>query len=178
MICQQNINLRTNKYLSWNLPINFFKQSFHFSSHYAPSIPKENFSAMTRLDHNRASSQLAKKCGVDVVKVKNVIIWGNHSSTQFPDAAHAVVDGKPAPEVIIVTFVVVHFKIENLIDNFVSNAWSFYLNWFFQVLQDDSWLQDVFVPTVQKRGAAVLNARKASSAMSAAKAACDHMRSW
>jgi malate/lactate dehydrogenase len=77
---------------------------------------------MTRLDHNRASSQLAKKCGVDVVKVKNVIIWGNHSSTQFPDAAHAVVDGKPAPEVIIVTFVVVNFKIEILIDNFVSNA--------------------------------------------------------
>jgi malate/lactate dehydrogenase len=77
---------------------------------------------MTRLDHNRASSQLAKKCGVDVVKVKNVIIWGNHSSTQFPDAAHAVVDGKPAPEVIIVTFVVVNFKIEILIDNFVRNA--------------------------------------------------------
>jgi len=86
---------------------------------------------MTRLDHNRASSQLAKKCGVDVVKVKNVIIWGNHSSTQFPDAAHAVVDGKPAPEVIIVTFVVVNFKIEILIDNFVSNTWSFYLNCFF-----------------------------------------------
>lgn len=113
-------------------------------SHYAPSIPKENFSAMTRLDHNRATFQLASKCGVEVKKVKNVIIWGNHSSTQFPDASHAVVDGKPAPEVV----------------------------------QDDAWLHDEFVPTVQKRGAAVLNARKASSAMSAAKAACDHMRSW
>ncbi len=77
---------------------------------------------MTRLDHNRASSQLAKKCGVDVVKVKNVIIWGNHSSTQFPDAAHAVVDGKPAPEVIIVALVIVYFKIDNSLTIFVSNA--------------------------------------------------------
>ena len=68
-------------------------------SHYAPSIPKENFSAMTRLDHNRAMTQIAQKCGVDVVDVKNVIIWGNHSSTQFPDASHATVAGKPAPEV-------------------------------------------------------------------------------
>ena len=68
-------------------------------SHYAKSIPKENFSAMTRLDHNRATSQVAQKCGVDVVDVKNIIIWGNHSSTQFPDASHAVVKGHPAPEV-------------------------------------------------------------------------------
>jgi len=113
-------------------------------SHYAPSIPKENFTAMTRLDHNRALNQLAKKCGTDVSNVKNVIIWGNHSSTQFPDAAHAVISGKPAPEVI----------------------------------NDNEWLKTVFIPTVQKRGAAVIEARKASSAMSAAKAACDHMRSW
>jgi len=112
-------------------------------SHYAPSIPKENFSAMTRLDHNRAMSQLANKAGVEVQTVKNVIIWGNHSSTQFPDASHATINGQPAP----------------------------------QVVKDDAWLNEVFVPTVQKRGAAVLNARKASSAMSAAKAACDHMRS-
>lgn len=112
-------------------------------SHYAPSIPKENFSAMTRLDHNRAMSQLATKCGVEVHTVKNVIIWGNHSSTQFPDASHATVNGQPAP----------------------------------QLIKDEAWMKDVFVPTVQKRGAAVLNARKASSAMSAAKAACDHMRS-
>lgn len=113
-------------------------------SHYAPSIPKENFTAMTRLDHNRALNQLAQKCGTDVSNVKNVIIWGNHSSTQFPDAAHASVSGKPAPEVV----------------------------------NDNEWLKTVFIPTVQKRGAAVIEARKASSAMSAAKAACDHMRSW
>merc|ERR1711879_964452 len=63
-------------------------------SHYAPSIPKENFSAMTRLDQNRAAAQLANKAGTDVANVKNVIIWGNHSSTQFPDAAHATINGK------------------------------------------------------------------------------------
>lgn len=112
-------------------------------SHFAPSIPKEHFSAMTRLDHNRALAQLAKKTGVPVKKVKNVIIWGNHSSTQYPDATHATIDGHKAPEVV----------------------------------KDDDWIQDVFEPTVQKRGAAVIAARKSSSAMSAAKAACDHMRS-
>ena len=64
-------------------------------SYYAPSIPKENFSAMTRLDHNRATSQLAKYVGCNVAEVKNVIIWGNHSSTQFPDASHATIGGKP-----------------------------------------------------------------------------------
>jgi malate dehydrogenase len=112
-------------------------------AHYAPSIPKENFSAMTRLDHNRALSQLAVKSGNEVCNVKNVIIWGNHSSTQFPDASHATINGKPAPAVI----------------------------------NDDEWLKSTFIPTVQKRGAAVLNARKASSAMSAAKAACDHIKS-
>jgi len=112
-------------------------------SHYAPSIPKENFSAMTRLDQNRASSQLAVKVGTDIANVKNVIIWGNHSSTQFPDAAHAMINGKPAP----------------------------------QVINDDDWLKNVFLPTVQKRGAAVIAARKLSSAMSAAKAASDHMKS-
>jgi len=69
-------------------------------SHYAPSIPKENFSAMTRLDQNRAAAQLANKAGTDVANVKNVIIWGNHSSTQFPDAAHATINGKMAAEVI------------------------------------------------------------------------------
>lgn len=69
-------------------------------SHYAPSIPKENFSAMTRLDQNRASAQLAQKAGVGVEKVKKCFIWGNHSSTQFPDASNATIDGKPASEVI------------------------------------------------------------------------------
>lgn len=112
-------------------------------SHYAPSIPKENFSAMTRLDQNRAMAQLAAKAGVGIGDVKNVIIWGNHSSTQYPDAAHASIKGQPAPSVI----------------------------------NDDDWLKTVFLPTVQKRGAAVIAARKLSSAMSAAKAASDHMKS-
>jgi len=111
---------------------------------YAPSIPKENFSAMTRLDQNRARAQIAAKCNVGVDKVEKCIIWGNHSSTQFPDAFHATVDGKPVPEVV----------------------------------NDDAWLKETFVPTVQKRGAAVIAARKLSSAMSAAKAASDHMKDW
>jgi len=113
-------------------------------SKYAPSIPKENFSAMTRLDQNRAKSQIAVKLGVNAQEVKNVIIWGNHSSTQFPDARHATVGGKPVPEAV----------------------------------GDENWLQGDFVSTVQKRGAAVIAARKLSSAMSAANAACDHMRDW
>jgi len=112
-------------------------------SHYAPSIPKKNFSAMTRLDQNRAAAQIARKCGVAIEKVKNVIIWGNHSSTQFPDASHAVVDGKPAAELL-----------------------------------DKAWCETEFMPLVQKRGAAVIAARKLSSAMSAAKAASDHMKDW
>lgn len=117
-------------------------------SRYAPSIPKENFTAMTRLDQNRAQAQIAAKVGVPVGEVSNVIIWGNHSSTQFPDALHAKVNvnGKEvaAPEAI----------------------------------KDADWIKSTFVSTVQKRGAAVINARKMSSAMSAAKAACDHMRDW
>merc|ERR1712168_934449 len=98
----------------------------------------------TRLDQNRARAQLAAKCGVGVEKVEGCIIWGNHSSTQFPDAFHATVDGKPVP----------------------------------QVIGDDAWLKETFIPTVQKRGAAVIAARKLSSAMSAAKAASDHMKDW
>jgi len=110
-------------------------------SHYAPSIPKENFSAMTRLDQNRATGQLALKTGKPITAIKRVTIWGNHSSTQFPDASQATVDGAP-------------------------------------LAVDSAWLQTEFVPTVQKRGAAVIAARKLSSAMSAAKAASDHMKSW
>jgi len=113
-------------------------------SHYAPSIPKENFSAMTRLDQNRAAAQLALKAGCKVQDVKKVTIWGNHSSTQFPDAEQAEIGGKPA----------------------------------LSVLSDQAWLRNDFIPTVQKRGASVIAARKLSSAMSAAKAACDHMKSW
>jgi len=115
-------------------------------AHYAPSIPKENFSAMTRLDQNRAAAQLAAKVGAKIADIKRVIIWGNHSSTQFPDATHATVNGRPISAVL------------------GSEA--------------AHWLRSEFVPSVQKRGAAVIAARKLSSAMSAAKAACDHMRDW
>merc|ERR1719336_1921814 len=104
----------------------------------------ENFSAMTRLDQNRAASQLALKVGARVQDVRKMTIWGNHSSTQFPDAFHATINGK---------------SVVSLINN-------------------DAWIQNEFIPIVQKRGAAVIAARKLSSAMSAAKAACDHMKSW
>jgi len=117
-------------------------------SKYAPSIPPENFSAMTRLDQNRAQAQLAAKIGVGVSAVRNVYIWGNHSSTQYPDGRHALIT-KAGDEVKVT-----------------------------ECLKDMNWLQDQFVSTVQKRGAAVIAARKMSSAMSAAKAACDHMRDW
>lgn len=113
-------------------------------SQYAPTIPKENFSAMTRLDQNRAQAQIASRLGVPVAQVTNCIIWGNHSSTQFPDVRHASVGGKPV----------------------------------YEAIGDDAWLQGDFISTVQKRGGAVIAARKLSSAMSAAKAACDHMASW
>lgn len=115
---------------------------------YAPSIPKTNFTAMTRLDQNRAQAQIAQKLGVPVGTVSNVIIWGNHSSTQYPDASHAVV-AKGSSEV---------------------NAQA--------EVKDDAWFKNVFLETVQKRGAAVISARKMSSAMSAAKAAADHMKDW
>ncbi|XP_034937708.1 malate dehydrogenase, cytoplasmic [Chelonus insularis] len=117
-------------------------------SHYAPSIPKENFTAMTRLDQNRAQASLAARLGVQVDKVQNVIIWGNHSSTQYPDAAHASVE----------------------LNDKVSSVPA--------AINDDAWLNGVFVEKIQKRGAEVIAARKMSSAMSAAKAAGDHMRDW
>uniref|UniRef100_A0AAQ4RRE4 Malate dehydrogenase n=1 Tax=Gasterosteus aculeatus aculeatus TaxID=481459 RepID=A0AAQ4RRE4_GASAC len=112
----------------------------------APSIPKENFSCLTRLDHNRASSQVAMRCGVSSDKVKNVIIWGNHSSTQYPDVHHAkvTVSGAEKPA--------------------------------YDAVKDEAWLRGDFISTVQLRGAAVIKARKLSSAMSAAKAICDHVR--
>jgi len=117
-------------------------------SKYAPTIPKENFTAMTRLDQNRAQAQIAARLGVGVDSVRNVTIWGNHSSTQYPDARNALV--KKGAEEVKVT----------------------------DALPDTAWLQDQFITTVQKRGAAVIAARKMSSAMSAAKAAGDHMRDW
>ncbi|RXM29816.1 Malate dehydrogenase, cytoplasmic [Acipenser ruthenus] len=112
----------------------------------APSIPKENFSCLTRLDHNRARSQVAIRVGVPADNVKDVIIWGNHSSTQYPDVHHAKVkvQGKEIGA--------------------------------YDAVKDDGWLKGDFISTVQQRGAAVIKARKLSSAMSAAKAISDHMR--
>jgi malate dehydrogenase len=104
--------------------------------HHAPGLPRERFFAMTLLDENRARMQLAKKAGVQVVEVSKMIIWGNHSSTQFPDFYHATIAGKPATEVIT----------------------------------DENWLQKDFIPLIQKRGAAVIKTRGASSAASAANA--------
>ena len=113
-------------------------------SKYAPKIPKENITCLTRLDHNRALGQVAQKAGVPVSDVKNCIIWGNHSSTQYPDVNHGVVNGKRIREAI----------------------------------GDDSYLNGEFVTTVQQRGAAIIAARKLSSALSAASSVCDHVRDW
>jgi malate dehydrogenase len=110
----------------------------------APDIPKERFSALTRLDHNRAISQLAKKTGAKVTDIKNVTIWGNHSATQYPDIFHAEINGKNAAEVI----------------------------------NDEKWIADDFIPTVAKRGAAIIDARGSSSAASAASATVDAARDW
>jgi malate dehydrogenase len=110
----------------------------------APDIPKERFSALTRLDHNRAISQLAKKTGAKVTDIKKVTIWGNHSATQYPDIFHAEINGKNAAEVI----------------------------------NDDKWIADDFIPTVAKRGAAIIDARGSSSAASAASATVDAARDW
>lgn len=112
-------------------------------SHYAPSIPKENFTAMTRLDQNRARAQIAQRVGTDISNVKNLIIWGNHSATQYPCVANGTVNGKAVADVV-----------------------------------EKEYLQSEFIEIVQKRGAAVINARKMSSAMSAAKAASDHVHDW
>ena len=112
--------------------------------HNAPDIPQERFTAMTRLDHNRAISQLALKARVGVAEVQRMTIWGNHSSTQYPDAYHALVAGRPAPAVI----------------------------------DDDAWIKETFIPTVQKRGAAIIEARGQSSAASAASAIVSHVQSW
>ena len=109
----------------------------------APDIDPGNFTAMTRLDHNRAMAQLATKTGAHVNDVRRMTIWGNHSATQYPDVQHAVVAGKPAAELV-----------------------------------DQAWLADDFIPVVQQRGAAIIDARGASSAASAASAAIDHMHDW
>lgn len=111
---------------------------------HAPDVPAERFTAMTRLDHNRALSQLAKKLGVSVTDIKKLTIWGNHSATQYPDLFHAEVKGRNAAEAV----------------------------------NDQAWLENDFIPTVAKRGAAIIEARGASSAASAANAAIDHVHDW
>ena len=110
----------------------------------APKIPAERFTAMTRLDQNRAKAQLAAKSGKPVSEVTNMTIWGNHSATQYPDVYRAKIAGKPAHEVI----------------------------------GDQAWVADEFIPAVQQRGAAIIEARGASSAASAASAAIDHVHDW
>ena len=109
----------------------------------APDLAPRNFTAMMRLDHNRALSQLGAKTGTHVSLIRRLIVWGNHSATQYPDVSHALVDGKPARSLV-----------------------------------DQKWLDDYFVPTVQQRGAAIIKARGASSAASAASAAIDHIHTW
>ena len=113
------------------------------ASRNAPSLPRKNFTAMTRLDHNRARGQLAGKTGKSVTAIRRMIIWGNHSATQYPDISHCQVDGQPAKSLV-----------------------------------DQQWLEEQFIPTVQQRGAAVIKARGASSAASAASAVIDHVHDW
>ena len=109
----------------------------------APDIDPRQFTAMTRLDHNRAIAQLAAKTGAHVTDIRHMIIWGNHSATQYPDIHHASVRGVPATDLV-----------------------------------EDAWYREEFIPAVQQRGAAVIKARGASSAASAASAAIDHMHDW
>ncbi|EQD60796.1 malate dehydrogenase, partial [mine drainage metagenome] len=109
----------------------------------APDLDPKCFTAMVRLDHNRALSQLAEKTGAHTTDIRKVTVWGNHSSTQYPDLHHAVVNGKPALSLV-----------------------------------DQAWYEKDFIPVVQQRGAAIIKARGASSAASAASAAIDHMRTW
>jgi malate dehydrogenase len=110
----------------------------------APDVPAERFTAMTRLDHNRAIAQVAKKLSVPVSEIKKMTIWGNHSATQYPDLFHAEVGGRIAAEAV----------------------------------NDEAWLTGEFIPTVAKRGAAIIEARGMSSAASAASAAIDHVHTW
>jgi malate dehydrogenase len=109
----------------------------------AKDLNPRNFTAMTRLDHNRAVSQLAEKTGKHVSAIKRMTIWGNHSATQYPDISHTTVDGKPAKSLV-----------------------------------DQKWIEETFIPVVQQRGAAIIKARGASSAASAASAALDHIHTW
>ena len=114
------------------------------AANHAPDVPSSRFTAMTRLDHNRALAQLATKAGCHVTDIDKVTVWGNHSSTQYPDLTQATVKGAPITD----------------------------------ILADRAWVENDFIPTVAKRGAAIIEARGASSAASAASAAIDHVRDW
>ncbi|HEY8721359.1 malate dehydrogenase [Pengzhenrongella sp.] len=114
------------------------------ASAHAPDVPSDRFTAMTRLDHNRALSQLSKKAGVPVSEIKKLTIWGNHSASQYPDVFHAEISGKPAAEVI----------------------------------NDQAWIENDFIPTVAKRGAAIIEVRGGSSVASGANGAIDHVYDW
>jgi len=110
----------------------------------APDVPRERFTSMMRLDHNRAKAQLAKKAGAHARDVRRMTVWGNHSTTQYPDISHAQVGDRPASELVT----------------------------------ERDWIEQEFIPTVAKRGAAIIDARGASSAKSAASAAIDHVHDW
>jgi malate dehydrogenase len=115
----------------------------HIAMKSAPSLPKTSFTAMMRLDHNRALSQLAAKTGKPVSSIEKIVVWGNHSPTMYPDIRFATIGGQPAKPMV-----------------------------------DEAWYRDTYIPTVGKRGAAVIEARGLSSAASAANAAIDHVRDW
>ena len=136
-----------NQYASRNIKVlvvgNRANTNALIASSNAPDINPANFTAMTRLDHNRALAQLATKTGSHVNDITCMTIWGNHSATQYPDISHASISGKKATGAV-----------------------------------DQNWLKDEFIPVVQQRGAAIIKARGASSAASAASAAIDHMRDW
>jgi len=136
-----------NQYASRNIKVlvvgNPANTNALIASSNAPDINPANFTAMTRLDHNRALAQLATKTGSHVNDITCMTIWGNHSATQYPDISHASISGKKATGAV-----------------------------------DQNWLRDEFIPVVQQRGAAIIKARGASSAASAASAAIDHMRDW
>jgi len=141
-----------DKYASKNVKIvvvgNPANTNAYLAMSAAPSIPKENFSALTRLDHNRAKAQIASRLHVSPSAVHNVVIWGNHSSTQYPDTTHASVDTQGGKQ-----------KANDAVN-------------------DLAYLQGEFITTVQQRGAAIIKARKLSSAASAANAIIEHMRDW
>jgi malate dehydrogenase len=114
----------------------------------APSLKPQQFTGMMRLDHNRATSQVAQKIGKPVSAIRKIIVWGNHSATQYPDL----------------------FQAEAVEGNAAKKVWP--------MITDQAWLENTFIPTVQKRGAAIIDARGLSSAASAANAAIDHVRDW